>query len=168
MSMRTWLPLVLATLIAPAATARAQYHESTTVDASTAVFNDIASIPERGIPHGLLTDAQGFAIVPGLIKAGFIVGGRYGKGIVVVRDQKTGGWSSPVLVWTGDSGGARVGSKARAERTSRPSSVSQRGCQGPCRRRGRRTFLFIAGIPSRRRRSSIAGRPYNRPLLREP
>jgi lipid-binding SYLF domain-containing protein len=113
MSMRTWLPLVLATLIAPAATARAQYHESTTVDASTAVFNDIASIPERGIPHGLLTDAQGFAIVPGLIKAGFIVGGRYGKGIVVVRDQKTGGWSSPVFVTvTGGSVGFQAGAQA--------------------------------------------------------
>ncbi|MEE9239948.1 MAG: lipid-binding SYLF domain-containing protein [bacterium] len=58
------------------------------------VLQEISRIPETAIPPALLKNAEGIAIIPSLIKAGFIVGGRYGNGIVMVRDAK-GAWGSP-------------------------------------------------------------------------
>jgi lipid-binding SYLF domain-containing protein len=55
------------------------------------------AIPLKGIPAGLLKDAQGVAIVPGLVKGGFIIGIEHGKGVVVVRD-KNGAWQSPNFI----------------------------------------------------------------------
>jgi lipid-binding SYLF domain-containing protein len=67
------------------------------------------SIPEKGIPPTLLNNASGIAIIPGVIKAGFILGGRYGRGVLVIRD-KDGSWSNPVFISiTGGSIGWQVG-----------------------------------------------------------
>ena len=104
---------LLAVLVVSAPSAWAQVRETVVVNDSTAVFDELASIPEQGIPKGLLQDAQGFAIVPGLIKAGFLVGGRYGRGVVVVRDQTTGCWSNPIFVTVaGGSFGFQAGAQA--------------------------------------------------------
>jgi lipid-binding SYLF domain-containing protein len=67
------------------------------IDDSVEVLDQTLSMPERGIPPVLLDNASGIAIIPGVIKAGFILGGRYGKGILVVR-EKDGGWSNPVFI----------------------------------------------------------------------
>jgi lipid-binding SYLF domain-containing protein len=67
------------------------------IDDAVEVLEQTLSIPERGIPPALLDNAEGIAIIPGVIKAGFILGGRYGKGILVVR-QKDGSWSNPVFI----------------------------------------------------------------------
>ncbi|HVK10988.1 MAG TPA: lipid-binding SYLF domain-containing protein [Gemmataceae bacterium] len=77
------------------------------------VLNDLAAIPEKGIPPALLADAQGVAIIPRVIKAGFVVGGRAGHGVVLARD-KTGAWGDPVFV---DLAGASVGFQAGLEST---------------------------------------------------
>lgn len=67
------------------------------IDDAVEVLAQTLSIPEKGIPPALLGNAEGIAIIPGVIKAGFILGGRYGKGILVVR-QKDGSWSNPVFI----------------------------------------------------------------------
>ena len=67
------------------------------IDDAVEVLEQTMSIPEKGIPPVLLGNAEGIAIIPGVIKAGFILGGRYGKGILVVR-QKDGSWSNPVFI----------------------------------------------------------------------
>ncbi len=67
------------------------------IDDAVEVLDQTLSIPETGIPPVLLDNAEGIAIIPGVIKAGFILGGRYGKGILVVR-QKDGSWSNPVFI----------------------------------------------------------------------
>ncbi len=67
------------------------------IDDSIEVLDQTLSIPESGIPPVLLQNASGIAIIPGVIKAGFILGGRYGKGILVVR-EKDGSWSNPVFI----------------------------------------------------------------------
>ena len=54
-------------------------------------------IPEKAIPPSLLANAEGIAIIPGVIKVGFVVGGQYGNGVLLVR-RKEGGWSNPVFV----------------------------------------------------------------------
>lgn len=67
------------------------------IDDSIEVIKNIVSIPEKGVPPALLRDASGIAIIPGVIKAGFIVGGRYGTGILMVK-KKDGGWSYPCFI----------------------------------------------------------------------
>lgn len=79
------------------------------IDDSVEVLQQIMSIPEKGIPPALLSNASGIAIIPGVIKAGFILGGRYGRGILVIR-EKDGSWSNPVFISvTGGSIGWQVG-----------------------------------------------------------
>lgn len=67
------------------------------IDLAVEVFKEITAIPEKGIPPALLHDAYGIAIIPGVVKVGFIVGGRYGKGVLMVRTEE-GGWSNPSFV----------------------------------------------------------------------
>ena len=51
------------------------------------VVKAIKAIPEEGIPTALLNNAQGIVISPGVIKVGFVIGGRYGTGVLTVRDE---------------------------------------------------------------------------------
>lgn len=67
------------------------------IDSSIEVVKSIVSIPETGIPPALLRNASGIAIIPAVIKAGFIIGGRYGTGILMVK-KKDGGWSDPSFI----------------------------------------------------------------------
>ncbi len=71
--------------------------ESSKLNDAVEVVEQIVTIPEKGIPPALLGDAEGIAIIPGVIKAGFIVGGRYGTGILMIRNKETG-WSNPVFI----------------------------------------------------------------------
>ena len=76
------------------------------------VLKEIMETPAKEIPAALLADAQGIAVIPSLIKGGFIVGVRRGHGVVVVRDDKNG-WRPPVFVTvTGGSVGWQIGIQA--------------------------------------------------------
>ncbi|MBJ6727799.1 lipid-binding SYLF domain-containing protein [Geomesophilobacter sediminis] len=82
------------------------------IDNSAIVLKEIMSIPEKGIPPALLHDAHGLVIFPGVLKAAFVVGGRYGTGILVARDE-SGRWSDPVFVkLVGGSVGWQIGADA--------------------------------------------------------
>jgi lipid-binding SYLF domain-containing protein len=71
--------------------------ESDKLAGASEVLEKITAIPEQSIPPALLNNAHGLAVIPGLIKAGFVVGGSYGKGVLTVRD-KDGRWSAPLFV----------------------------------------------------------------------
>src|SRR5579863_5571552 len=76
--------------------------------ASADVFHEVTAAPDRGIPRDLLEKAQCVIIVPGLKKAGFIVGGDYGKGFALCRHA--GGWTGPAAITLGGgSFGAQIG-----------------------------------------------------------
>lgn len=64
------------------------------IRAARNVLEEILRIPETGIPPALLRNAEGIAIIPGLIKAGFILGGHHGVGIVMVRGANRA-WGIP-------------------------------------------------------------------------
>jgi len=66
------------------------------VTASAEVLSEILHAKDRGIPEDLLGKAQCVGIVPSLKRAGFIVGAKYGKGVVVCRTDR--GWSSPATI----------------------------------------------------------------------
>lgn len=87
----------------------AQETEIARVDDSLQVLKDIISLPEKGVPEWLLSKAQGLAVVPGVIKAAWGIGGEYGKGIIMIRNAD-GRWSDPAfLKLTGGSVGWQIG-----------------------------------------------------------
>jgi lipid-binding SYLF domain-containing protein len=76
---------------------------------STEVLDGLATLPLRHIPPALLHDAQGLAIIPGVIKAGFVIGGRHGRGVLVARTPD-GGWGRPEFITlSGGSIGWQIG-----------------------------------------------------------
>jgi lipid-binding SYLF domain-containing protein len=69
--------------------------------------------PDKGIPGSVLDKAEGIAIFPGAIKAGFILAAQRGRGILVVRDRTRNTWSPPAfLTLTAGSVGFQVGGQA--------------------------------------------------------
>ena len=65
------------------------------LDESAAVFQEVMATPDRAIPQELLEKAHCIVIVPGVKKAAFIVGGKYGKGYLFCRKASGTGWSAP-------------------------------------------------------------------------
>jgi lipid-binding SYLF domain-containing protein len=79
---------------------------------STKVVNELMMMPEQNIPAWLLERAYGVAVIPQVIKVGLGIGGRRGKGVLVVR-KDDGAWSNPVFVnLTGGSFGFQIGVQA--------------------------------------------------------
>lgn len=73
------------------------------------VFTEIQGAKDKNIPDTFLSKANGIIIVPGLKRAGFVVGGQYGKGVFVVR-LPNGRWSAPSTIRIeGGSFGAQIG-----------------------------------------------------------
>ena len=83
-----------------------------TVEQADQVLHEIMAIPLPQIPQRLLAEAEGIAIIPGVIKVGFVGGIRRGRGVVVVRDRG-GIWCLPqFVILTGGSVGFQVGIQA--------------------------------------------------------
>ena len=81
------------------------------VQAAGTVLDEIQSAPDQGIPEELLGSAECVAVVPSMLKAGFIFGGRYGRGVASCRTPK--GWSAPAFfLVTGGSFGLQIGGQA--------------------------------------------------------
>ena len=68
------------------------------LDEAATVFSEIMATPDKGIPEDLLEKANCIVIVPGLKTAGFIIGGKYGKGFLSCRRKSGTGWSAPGAV----------------------------------------------------------------------
>ena len=79
---------------------------------ATQVFRKIMSVPDKAIPQELLEKAEAIGVFPGVVKAGFIVGGRGGDGVVARRTAN--GWSAPVFY---NIGGASFGAQIGAKKT---------------------------------------------------
>jgi lipid-binding SYLF domain-containing protein len=84
---------------------------SQSVKAAT-VFGQIMDTPDKGIPKDLLEKAECVAVFPSVLKAGFIVGGRGGRGVASCRT--TSGWSAPAYF---NLGGASIGLQIGAQST---------------------------------------------------
>lgn len=67
--------------------------------AAAKVLNEIATTPDKGIPNEILASAKCVMVIPGMKKAGFVVGARYGRGYATCRTQS--GWSAPAPVFLG-------------------------------------------------------------------
>lgn len=67
------------------------------VEDAIRVLDEMTKESDKSVPVGLIKDCAGIAIIPDVIKAGFVVGGRFGSGVVLVR-AKDGGWSDPAFI----------------------------------------------------------------------
>lgn len=81
---------------------------------SKEILKEYMQMPEQDrIPSSLLKSAKAVAIFPNMIKAGFVVAGQYGDGVVLVKDEATGEWSAPAFFrMSGGSVGFQIGGQA--------------------------------------------------------
>jgi lipid-binding SYLF domain-containing protein len=97
---------------APVSPALGQSPLDDSVNAAMQVLREIMAVPLKCIPESLLHEAQGIAVIPGMVKGGFIVGARHGKGVLATRDE-VGLWRAPVFITvTGGSVGPQAGVQA--------------------------------------------------------
>ena len=98
----------LALLLAVPATALAGAKEEAKAADAARVLGEIMRIPETAVPEKMFTDAHAIAVIPDVVKAGLIFGGRGGKGLISVRSPD-GTWSNPSFIKLG---GGSVGFQA--------------------------------------------------------
>lgn len=78
------------------------------LDHAGRVLHEIMGAPDSGIPEEVLEHAKCVAVVPHLIKGGFVLGAQSGRGVATCRSEK--GWSAPVFfAITGGSFGLQIG-----------------------------------------------------------
>jgi len=77
------------------------------------VFDEMTRMPEEGIPESLLKDCYAVAIFPSTIGGGFIVGGKFGQGVIIAKDTTKHTWSAPAIFdLAGGSFGWQIGGQA--------------------------------------------------------
>ncbi len=78
------------------------------LQSSVEVLNSVMATPDKGIPEEVLSGAKCILVVPNLIKGGFIIGGKHGRGVATCRTPE--GWSAPAFVSVGGgSWGLQIG-----------------------------------------------------------
>jgi SH3 domain-containing YSC84-like protein 1 len=104
--------IIAASLLATAAAAFGDHKQPEAlkrVHEATVVFNEVMEAKDRGIPQDLLDKAHCAIIVPGMKHGGFIVGAKYGKGVLMCR-KAGGGWRGPATIrLEGGSVGFQIG-----------------------------------------------------------
>lgn len=85
----------------------------TQLEKATNVVNEIMQTPDKGIPQDLLDKAVCVGVVPSELKFALVVGGTYGRGVLVCRKGGNGPWDAPSMFTLGaGSVGFQVGGKA--------------------------------------------------------
>jgi len=80
------------------------------LDASADTLHDLMRAADKGIPQDLIDKAKCVVVVPGMKKAGFIFGAKYGRGFAVCREHGGMGWSAPAAMRVeGGSVGFQIG-----------------------------------------------------------
>jgi SH3 domain-containing YSC84-like protein 1 len=81
------------------------------LDNATSVMHEIMGMPDKGIPEEVLQHARCVAVIPHMVKGGFIFGAKGGKGVATCRTEN--GWSAPAFITiSGGSWGLQIGVEA--------------------------------------------------------
>ena len=108
--MKTLLRIVLCAVMLTSV-AFASEAASSRLESAATVLNEIMATPDKGIPSDILGSAKCVAVVPNLLKGGFIVGGAHGRGMATCRTAT--GWSAPApITTTGGSVGLQIGGQS--------------------------------------------------------
>lgn len=82
------------------------------MDDSSKILNELLGAPDKGIPDKVFESAKCVAVVPSMVKGGFVFGAEHGRGVATCRTAN-GGWSAPAFfVVTGGSWGLQIGVQA--------------------------------------------------------
>ncbi|HET6552590.1 MAG TPA: lipid-binding SYLF domain-containing protein [Dyella sp.] len=104
--------LALSVLLLPAMAAHAEDPPLVRAQNSVRVLNEIMQAPDKSIPVDLLKEAKAIAVIPDLLKVGFVFGGRRGEGLISVKGAD-GTWSNPSFItMTGGSVGFQAGASS--------------------------------------------------------
>lgn len=92
--------LTFSVLLSIGVTAMAETKEEADVVVNKAriVVEEMMFSKDQGIPNYLIRKCSGLAIIPDMIKGGFVVGGSYGKGVVLAHRE--GKWTGPAFIYT--------------------------------------------------------------------
>ena len=102
--------LSVVTLLGTMASATAKEDSVERLQNAGSVLKEIMGAPDKGIPEEVLDDAKCIVVVPHLIKAGFIIGGKHGRGVASCRTST--GWSAPAFISVGGgSWGLQIGAE---------------------------------------------------------
>jgi len=83
------------------------------VEESGKVLDEIQRMPDQSIPGDMLQSCEAIAIFPSTVSGGFVIGGQYGQGIIMVRDGSKRGWQPPaIFTIVGGSFGWQIGGQA--------------------------------------------------------
>ena len=78
---------------------------------ATSVMHEIMGMPDKGIPEEVLQHARCVAVIPHMVKGGFVFGAKGGKGVATCRTPN--GWSAPAFITiSGGSWGLQIGVEA--------------------------------------------------------
>jgi len=107
------LAIGISLTMAAGSTGQAQLFEGTpenrTITGATAVLQNFTQFKAQSIPQSMLADAQAIAIIPNVVKGGFVIAGRFGRGVVMVKNPD-GAWRAPIFcTFTGGSVGWQAG-----------------------------------------------------------
>ncbi|MCI0348879.1 MAG: lipid-binding SYLF domain-containing protein [Acidobacteriales bacterium] len=104
------LPLFLAALAIPGWAASDKADATERLQAAGKVLTEIMEAPDKGIPEEVVDGSKCIAVVPNLVKGGFIFGAKHGKGVATCRTAN--GWSAPsFFTVSGGSWGAQIGAQ---------------------------------------------------------
>jgi len=85
------------------------------IDGAVKVIREMSEQEDAGAMADVLNNAKGVVIFPSVVKAGFILGGKYGEGLILKKDVSTGRWYGPSFVnIVGASWGLQIGAQAIA------------------------------------------------------
>ena len=103
------LTLALASLATMSAAAEQDKHDTTDrLDMAATVLHEVMAAPDKGIPEEVMEHAKCVAVVPHMIKGGFVFGAEGGRGVATCRTEH--GWSAPAFfAITGGSWGLQIG-----------------------------------------------------------
>ena len=103
------LAIAFALLTMTTLTAQAGEEENKRAENAIRVLKEIMTAPDNSIPKDLLQNAHAIAVIPDVVKAGLVVGGRHGDGLISVK-TRDGTWSNPSFIGlTGGSIGFQAG-----------------------------------------------------------
>jgi lipid-binding SYLF domain-containing protein len=91
-----WLPMGIADFI-PSDICHGQSWQEQAVAQSKQLLDETMARALSRIPQAMLTDAHGVALIPNVVKGGFIVGARFGRGVLMIREPN-GSWHAPVFI----------------------------------------------------------------------
>src|SRR5690348_7922667 len=98
--MKRWILILLVASLGSVAWAESARQDSVErLQLASDVVHEIISAPDKGIPEEVLDNAKCIAVVPNLVKGGFIFGGKHGRGVATCRTAK--GWSAPAFISVG-------------------------------------------------------------------